>query len=147
MKKRITMLILTITLLLCVLPFAAFADVNSSPVAKVGDTGYETIDEAIAKWTNGTTLTLLSNVTLSDTIELYSTEHHILDLGTYTMTAASGKNAIEIIASGAGSSEKNAITIKADSSIPGGINAGSKSVIYYDFLLTFFINFVIIVMF
>ena len=38
-------------------------------VAKVGDTEYATIDEAIAAWTNGKTLTLLSDVTLSD--ELY----------------------------------------------------------------------------
>ena len=35
-------------------------------VAKVGNTEYATIDEAIAAWTNGTTLTLLANVTLSD---------------------------------------------------------------------------------
>lgn len=102
-------------------------------VAKVGSTEYATIDEAIAAWTNNTTLTLLSNVTLSDVIQLKSTEHHILDLGTYTMTAASGKNAIEIKACGTGSAERSAITINADSTNPGGINAGSKSVIYYKY--------------
>ena len=49
-------------------------------VAKVGNTEYKTIDEAIAAWTNGTTLTLLADVTLSDVVTLKSTEHHILNL-------------------------------------------------------------------
>ena len=102
-------------------------------VAKVGSTEYPTINEAIANWTNGTTLTLLADVTLSDVITLNSTEHHILDLSTYTMTAASGKNAIVIKACGNGSAEQTAITIKADATNPGGINAGSKDVIYYKY--------------
>ena len=99
-------------------------------VAKVGDTEYATIDEAIANWTNGTTLTLLWDVTLSDVITLKSTEHHILDLGTYTMTAASGKHAIEITCEGR-SSASYALTINADAENPGGITANGKSCIYY----------------
>ena len=69
---------------------------NAANVAKVGSTEYATIDEAVAAWTNGSTLTLLANVTLSDVITLKSTEHHILNLGTYTLTAASGKHAIPL---------------------------------------------------
>ena len=103
------------------------------PVAKVGDKEYKTIDEAIANWGNGATLTLLSNVTLSDVVTLKSTEHHILDLGTYTMTAASGKNAFVIKACGTGDSERTAITIKADEKNPGGIDAGKKCIIYYKY--------------
>ncbi len=99
-------------------------------VAKVGDTGYATIDEAIAAWTNNTTLTLLADVTLSDVIKLKSTEHHTLDLGTYTMTAASGKNAIEITCEGR-SSASYAITVNADAENPGGITATGKACIYY----------------
>ena len=102
-------------------------------VAKVGDTEYATIDEAIAAWTNGTTLTLLSDVTLSDVITLKSTEHHILNLGTYTMTATAGKNAFVIKACGTGDAERYALTINADTTNPGGINAGSKSVVYYKY--------------
>lgn len=34
---------------------------NGSPVAKVGNVEYSTIDEAIANWTAGKTLTLLEN--------------------------------------------------------------------------------------
>jgi len=107
--------------------------VNKAPVAMVGNTEYASIDEAIANWTNNSTLTLLRDVTLSDVITLKSTEHHILNLGTSTMTAASGKNAIEILACGTGDAERSAITINADATNPGGINAGSKSVIYYNF--------------
>ena len=102
-------------------------------VAQVGTTTYSTIEDAIENWTHNSTLTLLDNVTLSDVITLKSTEHHILNLGTYTMTAAEGKNAIEIIACGNGSAERSAITINADATNPGGINAGKKSVIYYDY--------------
>ena len=103
------------------------------PVAKVGNTEYGSIDEAIAAWTNNTTLTLLDDVTLSDVVTIKSTEHHILDLGTYTLTAASGQNAFVIKACGTGSAERYAITIKADATNPGGINAGNKSIIYYKY--------------
>ncbi|MBR5780458.1 MAG: T9SS type A sorting domain-containing protein [Bacteroidales bacterium] len=97
-------------------------------VAKVGNTEYATIDEAIAAWTNGNTLTLLADVTLSKTIELSSIEHHILDLGTYTMTAASGKDAIQIVNNGR-TSASYALDIKADATNPGGIKASGKAVV------------------
>ena len=100
------------------------------PVAKVGNTEYGSIDEAIAVWTNNATLTLLSDVTLSDVVTLKSTEHHILNLGTYTMTAASGMNAIEITCNGR-SSASYALTVNADAINPGGITATGKACIYY----------------
>ena len=101
-------------------------------VAKVGNTSYATIDEAIANWTHGTTLTLLSDVTLSDVITLKSTEHHILNLSTYTMTAASGNHAILITANGVGTAAKSCLTINADVENPGGIIATGKACIYYN---------------
>ena len=91
---------------------------------------YGSIDEAIAAWTNNATLTLLSDVTLSDVVTLKSTEHHILNLGTYTMTAASGMNAIEITCNGR-SSASYALTVNADAINPGGITATGKACIYY----------------
>lgn len=99
-------------------------------VAKVGDKNYKTIDEAIANWEHNTTLTLLSNVMLSDTIQLKSTEHHSLDLSCYMMTAASNKHAIEIVCD-LQSKASYALTIKADTNNPGGITASGKSCIYY----------------
>ena len=104
------------------------APVATDNVAKVGNTEYATIDEAIAAWTNGTTLTLLSDVTLSDVIKLSSTEYHILDLGTYTMTAASKKDAIQIVNNGR-SSASYTLDIKADATNPGGITATGKTVV------------------
>ena len=99
-------------------------------VAKVGNTTYYSFNDALAAWTNNTTLTLLRDVTLSDVITLKSTEHHTLDLGTYTMTAAKGKNAIEITCNGR-SSASYAITVNADATNPGGITATGKACIYY----------------
>ena len=100
-------------------------------VAMVGDKPYATIDEAIANWTNGTTLKLLDNVTLSDVIKLSSTEYHILDLGTYTMTAASGKDAIHYVVNGR-SSAGYALDIKADANKPGGIKATGKAIVVHE---------------
>ena len=110
-----------------------FTVVEYKPAAKVGNTEYGSIDEAISAWTNNTTLTLLSDVTLSDVVTLKSTEHHILDLSTYTLTAASGKNAIEIVpeGDGAGTAAKSCLTINADATNPGSMNAGSKACVYY----------------
>lgn len=98
--------------------------------AEVGNTKYENIDEAIANWIGGSTLTLLEDVTLTGVIKLNSNEHHILNLGRYTMTAASGQHAIEIVSQGQ-TSATNCLTINADSSAPGGITATGKSCIYY----------------
>ena len=98
------------------------------PVAKVGNTEYTNIDEAIAAWTDNTTLTLVSDVTLNNVITLKSTEYHILDLGTYTLTAAKGKDAISITAEGR-TSASYALDIKADATNPGGITATSKAVV------------------
>ena len=120
-------------MLLLITGNSSILNADEGNVAKVGNTEYATIDEAIAAWTNNTTLTLLDDVTLSDVVTIKSTEHHILNLGTYTMTAASGKNAFVIQACGTGSAERSAITIDADATNPGGINAGSKCVIYYKY--------------
>ena len=97
-------------------------------IAKVGNTEYRKIDDAIAAWTNNTTLTLLADVTLNDVITLKSTEYHILDLGTYTMTAASKKDAISI-SNESRSSASYALDIKADATNPGGITATGKAVV------------------
>ena len=103
---------------------------HAQNVAKVGNIEYAKIDDAIANWTNGTTLTLLADVQLSDVIKLSSTEYHILDLGTYTMTAAKNKDAIQYVVNGR-SSASYALDIKADANNPGGITAKGKACIYY----------------
>ena len=107
---------------------AGFSLFPKLPVAKVGTTEYFSIDEAVASWTHNTTLTLLADVTLSDVITLKSTEYHVLHLGTYTMTAAKGKDVISITAEGR-TSASYALDIKADANNPGGITATSKAVV------------------
>ncbi|MBR2877901.1 MAG: hypothetical protein IKB92_02245, partial [Clostridia bacterium] len=119
--------ILCVAIVLSTMSFTVFA-AETAAVAKVGNTEYATIDEAIANWTNGTTLTLLADVTLSDVIMLSSTEYHVLDLGTYTMTAASGKDAIQYVVNGR-SSASYALDIKADATNPGGITATGKAIV------------------
>ena len=106
----------------------AFSVYPPVPVAKIGDTEYTSIDDAIAAWTNGTTLTLLGNVTLGDAIKLNSNEYHILDLGTFTMTAASKMNAIEIVNTNL-EKATYALDIKADANNPGGITAKGKAIV------------------
>ena len=109
---------------------AELAEVSAAEaVAKVGDVYYATIDEAVAAWTNNTTLTLMRDVTLSGVIELSSTEMHTLDLGTFIMTAADKKNAISIIPNGR-SKASYALDIYADADNPGGITAIGGSCIY-----------------
>ena len=128
MRKKF--LLMTFLTLLFTAMGTSLLRAENGNVAKVGNTEYATIDEAIANWTNNTTLTLLADVTLSDVVTLKSTEHHTLDLGTHTMTAASGKHAIEITCEGR-TSASYAITVKADETNPGGITATGKSCIYY----------------
>lgn len=134
MIRKLLSLAMALLLVLSLVPFNAMQVYAATDnVAKVGETGYATINEAIAAWTKGTTLTLLADVTLSDVITINTADNRKLDLGTYTMTAAADKNAIVIKAIGAGDSEQTTITIKADATNPGGINAGKKSVIYYKY--------------
>jgi len=130
--KKLFAVVLCLTMLISTMGTLTFAQENGA-VAKVGDVEYATIDEAISAWTNNSTLTLLADVQLSDVITLKSTEHHILNLGTYTMTAASGKNVFEVTACGTGASERGCITINADADNLGTIDAGSKSIVYYDY--------------
>lgn len=63
--KKFLSLLLVLTMMLGILPtgiVAAGTEEEPTAVAKVGDTEYATIDEAIAACTNGATLTLLAEV-------------------------------------------------------------------------------------
>lgn len=67
-------------------------------VAQVGNTFYQTLDEALTKWTNGTKLTLLKNVESTGEIEIKN-KTVTLDLNGYTM---SNSYCIFTVAEGAG---------------------------------------------
>ncbi|MBE6702077.1 MAG: hypothetical protein E7585_01510 [Ruminococcaceae bacterium] len=134
MKKHMLKVFLaTLMLVGLIIGFCIIAGAEETPtyVAQVGNTKYETIDEAVANWTHNTELTLLADVTLSDVVQMKSTEKHTLNLGTYTLTAASGKHALEITSEGV-TSLSTALIIKADATNPGGIVATGKSCIYHN---------------
>ena len=116
---------LLMTFLLCLLGMA----VKGQNVAKVGTTEYATIEEAIAAWGPGKTLTLLANVTTTSTVTVEvnatkSTSNWTLDLGNYTWTA-NGCNAFQLYAAGGTVMNQNyGLKIYANES--GGITASGK---------------------
>ena len=119
---------------LCGLGLSALAADN---VAKVGTTEYATIDDAVEAWGPGKTLTLLQDVTLSDTVVVEmnatkSTSGWTLNLGDYTMTAATGKDAIKLFATG-GTQFNNNNGLKINATEKGGINAANNRVIAVEY--------------
>ena len=127
MKKNFKLLM---TFLLCLLGMTA----KGQNVAKVGTTEYATIQEAIAAWGPGKTLTLLANVTTTSTVEVEvnatkSTQGWTLNLGDYTWTA-SGCNAIHLFAAGGTPIHQN-YGLKINANQSGGISASGKYAVYY----------------
>ena len=117
-------------LMAAALAFAGAGAVQAAGVAKVGDTEYETIDEAITAWeANDSTMTLMADVTLPRAVKFLSTTTHTLNLASYMMTAASKQNAIEITPNGR-SSAGSCLTINADG-LAGKIYAPGKYCVYY----------------
>ena len=96
-------------------------------VAMIGNTKYITIEDAILAWKHNTTLTLLADVTLSDVVKINSNESRTLDLGTFTMTAAKNQDAFQYVVKGCTSDV--GLSIKADATNPGSINAPGKAII------------------
>ena len=80
--NRILSLVLSIMMVVSMLPASALSvfAADGTPVAKVGDTEYTDFATAVANWTDGTTLTLLADVTgLTERIKTYA-KGLILDL-------------------------------------------------------------------
>lgn len=61
--KKVISLVLTLTMLLSLCTFTARAE---GPVAMVGTTEYDNIDDAVAAWTSETELTLIADYTVED---------------------------------------------------------------------------------
>ena len=102
---------------------------SAQNVAKVGTTEYATIEEAIAEWGPGKTLTLLADVTTTSTVTVEvnatkSTQNWILDLGDYTWTA-NGCNAFQLYAAGGTVMNQN-YGLKVYANQNGGIKAAGK---------------------
>lgn len=126
MRKNLTLRKLWLSLLLLV---GASTVAFAQNVAKVGSTGYATIEEAIAAWGPGKTLTLLDNVTTTSTVIVEvnatkSTQNWTLDLGDYTWTA-SGCNAFQLYAAGGTVMNQN-YGLKVYANENGGIKASGN---------------------
>ena len=68
---------------------ATFTELN--PVAKVNETYYESLDEAVDFWSEGSTLTLLEDIDVTHTINVPSGAHTI-DLNGFGLRAAGSRN-------------------------------------------------------
>ena len=99
MKKKLCSILLALTMVLTLLPVSALAEDGAEKVAKIGDTEYTTLQDAInAAGDAGseTTITLLTNVDLTNATikQLRFTKANsniVLDLAGNTVTAAEGE--------------------------------------------------------
>ena len=99
MKKKLCSILLALTMVLTLLPVSALAEDGAEKVAKIGDTEYTTLQDAInAAGDAGseTTITLLTNVDLTNaTIKQLgftkAKSNIVLDLAGNTVTAADGE--------------------------------------------------------
>ena len=99
MKKKLCSILLALTMVLTLLPVSALAEDGAEKVAKIGDTEYTTLQDAInAAGDAGseTTITLLTNVDLTNATikQLMFTKANsniVLDLAGNTVTAADGE--------------------------------------------------------
>lgn len=99
MKKKLCSILLALTMVLTLLPVSALAEDGAEKVAKIGDTEYTTLQDAInAAGDAGseTSITLLTNVDLTNATikQLRFTKANsniVLDLAGNTVTAADGE--------------------------------------------------------
>ena len=134
MRKKLTFLLIAILASLGAM--ASPPQQDEGNVAKVGSTEYATIEEAVAAWGPGKTLTLLSDVTTTSTVTVEvnatkSTQNWILELGDYTWTA-NGCNAFDVYAAG-GTPIHGNYGLKVYANQHGGVTASGKYAFrYYD---------------
>ena len=99
MKKKLCSILLALTMVLTLLPVSALAEDGAEKVAKIGDTEYTTLQDAINATGDAgseTTITLLTNVDLTNATikQLRFTKANsniVLDLAGNTVTAADGE--------------------------------------------------------
>ena len=125
---KITLQTILFALVAMMVPIGAWAQVTDA-VAKVGDTEYADFAEALANWTDGTTLTLLADIpneTRATTIEI-ADKTVTLDLNGCTLDMSSVETAVEV---------KDGTLNICDSGENGTLKGGKYTVYtYYDAVL------------
>ena len=128
MNMKRTLQTILFALVAMMVPIGAWAQVTDA-VAKVGDTEYADFAEALANWTDGTTLTLLADIpneTRATTIEI-ADKTVTLDLNGCTLDMSSVETAVEV---------KNGTLNICDSGENGTLKGGRYTVYtYYDAVL------------
>ncbi len=119
--NKLLSIILAILMIVTTVPFAFAAE---TPVAKIGDVEYTDFDEALANWVDGTTLTLLDNVSYDITIDILD-KSVVLDLNGKTLDVSASR-AVRVYAPGE-------LTIK-DSNEGGTLKGETNSATVYDTL-------------
>lgn len=100
LKHRLLSMVLSLLMVLSLIPATVFAADESANVAKIGETEYATIAEAVGKAKDGDTITLLNDVNLgSSSVRFYNLEdasvsNLTFDLGGHTITS-SGSRTVE----------------------------------------------------
>ncbi len=95
-SNRILSLVLTFVMVLGMLPMStlnAFA-ADGTPVAKIGEVLYGDFTTAVENWTDGTTLTLLTNVEYGESISLDFGAERAFVGGEYTLTLTGESNSL-----------------------------------------------------
>ena len=128
MNMKRTLQTILFALVAMMVPIGAWAQVTDA-VAKVGDTEYADFAEALANWTDGTTLTLLADIpneTRATTIEI-ADKTVTLDLNGCTLDMSSVETAVEV---------KDGTLNICDSGENGTLKGGKYTVYtYYDAVL------------
>lgn len=99
MKRKLCSVLLALCMVLTLLPVSALAEDGASEapaaskVAKIGDQEYATLAAAVNAAESGATITLLSDVTVTEPIEV--AKSMTLDLNGHVLTAATASNRSE----------------------------------------------------
>jgi len=91
-------ILLTLCLIVGLLPWSVLPARADGDIAQVGTTGYATLADAVAAWTNGTTLTLLHGVTIYSALAVPAFGV-TLDLNGYGINAGSGNQRVITVGS------------------------------------------------
>lgn len=106
-----------------VFPRSVSAAAAQEKAARVGDSEYDSFEEALAAWTDGATLTLLGDAETSQTIGIGSGENKTLELGTFTLS---------LVGEGSGSVLKTEGTLTVKGGKISGGNAEQGGGVFVD---------------
>ncbi len=128
MKKRLLAIIATVAMVVVLVPSMVFADVDPTDVAKIGNTGYATLQEAIDAVGEGETIILLKDVNVTtpaygqNALNYAKAINCTIDLNGKTLSADTGNSVFRFNIGGSGAISDITVTMKN-----GKVVAGSNT--------------------